>query len=181
MKKLTITRPDDWHVHLRDGKVLWEVLPDTARRLARGIVMPNLTPPIYTVELARAYRERIALAIPDLFNFVPLMTIYLTDKTSISEVRRAKESGFVQAYERNKVVGVLSITSLPLPENCFYIILPMGPEFLARQLYTILREFCSNNLDCILVEYPPRTPGWAAVHDRLTRAGSPACMTHISL
>lgn len=87
MKKLTITRPDDWHVHLRDGKVLWEGLPDTARRLARGIVMPNLTPPISTVELARAYRERIALAIPDLFSFVPLMTIYLTDKTSISEVR----------------------------------------------------------------------------------------------
>ncbi|MGC9207930.1 Sua5 family C-terminal domain-containing protein [Acidithiobacillus sp.] len=109
------------------------------------------------------------------------MTIYLTDKTSISEVRRVNESGFVQAFERNKVVGVLSITSLPLPENCFYKILPMSPEFSARQLYTILRELDSNNLDCILVESPPHTPGWAAVHDRLTRAGSSACMTHISL
>jgi dihydroorotase len=96
---LTITRPDDWHLHLRDGAVLAAVLPDTARQFARAIVMPNLKPPVTTVEAARAYRERILAARPAGSDFEPLMTIYLTDVTSADEIARAKHSGFVHAVK----------------------------------------------------------------------------------
>jgi dihydroorotase len=96
---LTLTRPDDWHLHLRDGAALRAVLPDTARQFARAIVMPNLKPPVTTTELARQYRERILAALPAGMSFDPLMTLYLTDNTSAEEIRRAKASGFVQAVK----------------------------------------------------------------------------------
>ena len=99
MKRLTLTRPDDWHLHLRDGAMLRAVLPDTARRFARAIVMPNLKPPITTVELARAYRERILAALPAGMRFEPLMTLYLTDNTPPSEIEKARLSGFVHAVK----------------------------------------------------------------------------------
>lgn len=97
--KLTITRPDDWHLHLRDGDALKAVLPHTARQFARAIVMPNLKPPVTTVELAAAYRERILAALPAGMDFEPLMTLYLTDNTPAEEVRRAVASGFVKAVK----------------------------------------------------------------------------------
>ncbi len=97
--ELTLTRPDDWHVHLRDGAVLSAVLTDTAARFARAIVMPNLSPPIRTVAEARAYRARIMAARPDGSCFEPLMTLYLTDNTSVAEIERAKASGFVYAVK----------------------------------------------------------------------------------
>ena len=97
MDTLTITRPDDWHLHLRDGAALAAVLPDSARRFARAIVMPNLKPPVTTVDAAAAYRERILAALPVGLKFDPLMTLYLTDNTSPGEIRRARDSGFVQA------------------------------------------------------------------------------------
>ena len=97
MDTLTITRPDDWHLHLRDGAALAAVLPDSARRFARAIVMPNLKPPVTTVGAAAAYRERILAALPVGLKFDPLMTLYLTDNTSPDEIRRARDSGFVQA------------------------------------------------------------------------------------
>jgi dihydroorotase len=93
--RLTLTRPDDWHLHLRDGEMLAAVLPDTARRFARAMVMPNLDPPVRTVDEARAYRERILAALPAGLSFEPLMTLYLTDHTSPEEIVRARESGFV--------------------------------------------------------------------------------------
>ena len=97
--RLVLTRPDDWHLHLRDGDVLASVLPDTARRFARAIVMPNLQPAVTTVEPARGYRERIRAALlPDL-SFEPLMTLYLTDVTPPAEIARAKDSGFVHALK----------------------------------------------------------------------------------
>ncbi len=96
---LTLTRPDDWHVHLRDGSMLAAVLPDTARRFARAIVMPNLRPPVRTVAEAAAYRERILAALPAGLAFEPLMTLYLTDNTSPEEIRKAKTSGFVHAVK----------------------------------------------------------------------------------
>jgi len=95
--KLTLTRPDDWHLHLRDGVLLAAVLPDTARQFARAIVMPNLKPPVTTVEQARAYRERIVAALPRGAQFEPLMTLYLTDNTKPQEIAVAKASGFVHA------------------------------------------------------------------------------------
>jgi len=96
---LTITRPDDWHLHLRDGAALQAVLPDTARRFGRAIVMPNLRPPVTTTELAQAYRQRILAALQPGDRFEPLMTLYLTDKTSAEEIRLAKASGIVHGVK----------------------------------------------------------------------------------
>jgi dihydroorotase len=92
---LTLTRPDDWHVHLRDGAVMQSVVLATAQVFARAVVMPNLVPPITTVAAAAAYRERIAAACPPTSRFAPLMTLYLTDNTPAVEIERAKKSGFV--------------------------------------------------------------------------------------
>lgn len=99
MHSLTITRPDDWHLHLRDGGALKAVLPDTARQFARAIVMPNLRPPVTTTALAIEYRERILNALPVGANFEPLMTLYLTDNTTAEEVERAKASGIVHGIK----------------------------------------------------------------------------------
>lgn len=96
---LTITRPDDWHLHLRDGAALKAVLPDTAQRFGRAIVMPNLRPPVTTTALALAYRERILQALPAGMQFEPLMTLYLTDNTSAEEIIKAKASGWVHGVK----------------------------------------------------------------------------------
>lgn len=99
MDTLTFTRPDDWHVHLRDGDMLAAVLPDTARRFARAIVMPNLKPPVRTVAEADAYRQRILASLPAGMQFEPLMTLYLTDNTTPEEIFKAKRSDFVHAVK----------------------------------------------------------------------------------
>ena len=96
-KNLPIRRPDDWHVHLRDGAMLQGVAEFTARQFARAIVMPNLTPPVTTVEAARAYRERIMAAVPEGLTFEPLMTCYLTDNLDPEEVRRGFAEGVFTA------------------------------------------------------------------------------------
>lgn len=96
---IIITRPDDWHVHLRDGAALKAVLPDTAKQFARAIVMPNLRPPITTTALASEYRARILSALPVGLNFEPLMTLYLTDNTTAEEIALAKASGFVHGVK----------------------------------------------------------------------------------
>ena len=98
-KKITITRPDDWHLHLRDGEALQSVLPHSARQFARAIIMPNLRPPVTTVAIAEAYRQRILAALPKEAEFEPLMTLYLTDNTPADEIRRAADSGFVKAVK----------------------------------------------------------------------------------
>ncbi len=95
MKSLTITRPDDWHLHLRDGDVLASVVAFSARRFGRAVVMPNLKPPVTTVALAAAYRERILTSRPPGSSFEPLMTLYLTDETDPAEIDRARDSGIV--------------------------------------------------------------------------------------
>ena len=92
---LTITRPDDWHLHLRDGAAMAAVLPATAAQFARAIVMPNLRPPITTAAAAVAYRERIVAALPQGVQFTPLMTLYLTDNLPAEEIKRAKDAGVV--------------------------------------------------------------------------------------
>lgn len=97
--QLTIARPDDWHLHLRDGAALAAVLPDTARQFARAIIMPNLLPPVTTVALARAYRERILAVLPPGARFEPLMTLYLTQSTSPRDIADAKASGVVHAVK----------------------------------------------------------------------------------
>nr|WP_241262840.1 dihydroorotase [Parahaliea mediterranea] len=117
---MTLTRPDDWHVHLRDGAALADTCRDMARYFGRAIVMPNLTPPVTTVEAASAYRERILASMADLpRQFEPLMTLYLTDQTSAEEVRRAADSDFVHAIKlypagatTNSAAGVADLDSL---------------------------------------------------------------------
>jgi dihydroorotase len=99
MDRLTIARPDDWHLHLRDGAAMASVLADTARRFARAIVMPNLQPPVTTTQQALNYRDRIVGELPDGLEFEPLMTLYLTDDTPPEEIARAKLSGKVHAVK----------------------------------------------------------------------------------
>ncbi|MFZ5502680.1 MAG: dihydroorotase [Pseudomonadota bacterium] len=99
MQQLTLTRPDDWHLHLRDDALMRSVLPDTARQFARAIIMPNLRPPVTTTEQATAYRARILAALPQGMKFEPLMTLYLTDNTPADEIKKAKASGVVHAVK----------------------------------------------------------------------------------
>jgi len=116
---LTLTRPDDWHLHLRDGAAMAAVLPASARQFGRAIVMPNLKPPVTTTALAHAYRERILAALPKegaAASFEPLMTLYLTDETPADEIARAAASGFVKAVKlypagatTNSAAGVTDI------------------------------------------------------------------------
>jgi dihydroorotase len=99
MSRVTIIRPDDWHLHLRDSDHMRAVLPDTARRFARAIVMPNLKSPVTTTNMVLGYHERIVSALPDGMKFEPLMTLYLTDATTGDEIRRARLSGLVYAVK----------------------------------------------------------------------------------
>jgi dihydroorotase len=97
--KITLTRPDDWHLHVRDGAVLGSVVPHTARRFRRAIIMPNLKPPVTDTTAALAYRGRILAVLPDNASFEPLMTLYLTDRTEAAEIYRARQSGVVHAVK----------------------------------------------------------------------------------
>jgi dihydroorotase len=99
VQQLTFTRPDDWHLHLRDGALMQSVVSDTARQFARAIVMPNLKPPVTTTEQALQYRARIVAALPAGAKFEPLMTLYLTDNTSAEEIKKTKASGIVHAVK----------------------------------------------------------------------------------
>ena len=96
---ITIRQPDDWHVHFRDGAMLQSAVPFTARQFRRAIVMPNLVPPVTTVDAARAYRDRISLAVPDGIDFEPLMTAYLTDTIDAGELARGAEEGVFTAVK----------------------------------------------------------------------------------
>ena len=96
---ITIRRPDDWHVHFRDGAMLQSAVPFTARQFRRAIVMPNLVPPVTTVDAARAYRDRISMAVPDGIDFEPLMTAYLTDTIDAGELARGAEEGVFTAVK----------------------------------------------------------------------------------
>ncbi|MBM3372289.1 MAG: dihydroorotase [Betaproteobacteria bacterium] len=127
MTSITITRPDDWHLHLRDGAAMRDVLPHTAARFARAIVMPNLKPPVTTTALALAYRERILAALPAGSRFEPLMTLYLTDNTRPGEIAAAKASGMVRAVKyypagatTNSDSGVTAI------EKCYGVVEKMA-------------------------------------------------------
>jgi dihydroorotase len=99
MKTLTITRPDDWHLHVRNGEVLKTVMPHTARQFARAIIMPNLKPPVTTVAQALVYREEILQAVPIGLAFTPLMTLYLTGSTTVDEIKKAAASEHIHAFK----------------------------------------------------------------------------------
>ncbi len=117
MNSITLTRPDDWHLHLRDGDAMAAVVTASARQMGRAIIMPNLTPPVTTTERALAYRERILAALPTGAAFEPLMTLYLTDNTPVDEIERAHASGLIQAVKlypagatTNSASGVTDLT-----------------------------------------------------------------------
>ena len=119
MDELTIRRPDDWHVHLRDGAMLRGVIGYTARQFARAIVMPNLAPPVTTAALGRAYRDRILAAVPDGFDFTPLMTCYLTDDTDPDDLAAGFADGVFTAAKlypanatTNSAHGVTDIANI---------------------------------------------------------------------
>ncbi|MBD9424441.1 dihydroorotase [Pseudomonas sp. PDM15] len=125
--RITLLRPDDWHIHLRDGAVLQHTVRDVARTFARAIIMPNLVPPVRNADEADAYRQRILAARPAGSRFEPLMVLYLTDKTSAEDVRAAKASGFVHAAKlypagatTNSDSGVTSI------DNIFHVLEAMA-------------------------------------------------------
>ena len=99
MDSLTLTRPDDWHLHLRDGSALQHTVANVARQFARGIVMPNLASPVVTTKQAADYRERILINLPATSSWQPLMTLYLTDNTPGEELQRAKDSGFIHGIK----------------------------------------------------------------------------------
>ncbi len=113
---VTLKRPDDWHLHLRDGAILESVVPHSARQFGRAAIMPNLTPPVTTTTMALAYRERILAAVPQGVDFTPLMTLYLTDTTTVAEIAAAQASGHVHALKlypagatTNSAAGVTDI------------------------------------------------------------------------
>jgi dihydroorotase len=97
--RITLTRPDDWHLHVRDGDAMKDVLPHTARQFGRAIIMPNLKPPVATTAMTLDYRQRILAAIPDDSHFEPLMTLYLTNSTTPEEIERAKSSGHIHGVK----------------------------------------------------------------------------------
>lgn len=119
MDTLTLIQPDDWHLHVRDGAALAAVLPDSCRQMARAIIMPNLKPPVTSVALADAYRQRILAARPVGSDFEPLMTLYLTDNTPPQEIMAAKASGFIHAVKlypagatTNSAAGVTQVSKV---------------------------------------------------------------------
>jgi dihydroorotase len=132
-ESLTIRRPDDWHLHLRDGAMLAGVLPETARHFARAIIMPNLVPPVVTGDDARAYRDRIMAALPGGMAFTPLMTLYLTETTDPADVAAAHAEGLVTAVKlypagatTNSASGVRDLTRvMPVLEKMAEIGLPL--------------------------------------------------------
>ncbi|GGA21528.1 dihydroorotase [Neptunicoccus cionae] len=133
MTSLTIRRPDDWHLHLRDGDMLRGVLPETSRDFARAIVMPNLVPPVVTAKDAAAYKDRILAALPAGSDFQPLMTLYLTETTDPADVAAAYADGLIHAVKlypagatTNSASGVKDINkAMPVLEKMAEIGLPM--------------------------------------------------------
>lgn len=182
MQRLTFTRPDDWHVHLRDGAVLVSVLPDTARQFARAIVMPNLKPPVTTTEQARDYRQRILAALPAGAAFDPLMTLYLTEATPVAEVARAKASGFVHAIKyypagatTNAEAGVTD------PARCYPLFAAMEREGLPLLLHGEVTDPAVDVFDReavfierYLVPLVRTFPGLKMVLEHITTSGAAA-------
>lgn len=166
MDKITITRPDDWHLHLRDGEALKAVLPDTARRFARAIVMPNLRPPVTNVQLAASYRQRIFDVLPKGAAFEPLMTLYLTDNTSAQDIAEAKASGIVKAFKLYPAGATTNsdsgVTSLDKCEAALSAMENLGLPLLVHaevtdadvDVFDRERVFIDRHMKPLLVKYP---------------------------
>jgi dihydroorotase len=164
--EITLSRPDDWHLHLRDDSALTRTVPDCARIFARAIVMPNLRPPVTTVDLAQQYRQRILAALPADSRFEPLMTLYLTDNTPADEIHRARDSGFVHAVKlypagatTNSDAGVTDLrhcyATLEAMQDCGMPLLVHG-EVTSPEIDVFDREkvFIEQVLEPLLKDFP---------------------------
>ncbi|QFT62824.1 Dihydroorotase [Roseivivax sp. THAF30] len=189
MTTLSIRRPDDWHLHLRDGAMLKAVLPETARHFARAIIMPNLVPPVVTGDDAAAYRGRILEALPEGAAFEPLMTLYLTEKTDPEDVARAHAEGLIRAVKlypagatTNSASGVRDFDRIrPVLERMAEIGLPLcvHGEVTDAEVDIFDRERVF--IDRVLEPLRERTPGLRVVMEHITtrdgveyvRAGGP--------
>ncbi len=173
---LTIRRPDDWHLHLRDGAMLKAVLPETARHFARAIIMPNLVPPVVTGDQAAAYRDRILAALPQDMTFEPLMTLYLTEDTDPADVAAAHASGLVKAVKlypagatTNSSSGVRDFDKVrPVLEKMAEIGLPMcvHGEVTDSDIDIFDREAVF--IDRVLDPIRKATPGLRVVMEHIT-------------
>lgn len=173
---ITIRRPDDWHLHLRDGDMLKAVLPDTVRDFARAIIMPNLVPPVVTCADATAYRDRIIDALPQGAAFEPLMTLYLTETTDAADVASAAESGLIKAVKlypagatTNSDSGVKDITLVtPVLERMAEIGLPlcMHGEVTSAEVDIFDREAVF--IDTVLEPLRKRVPGLRIIMEHVT-------------
>ena len=124
IQKLTLARPDDWHLHLRDGAMLKAVLPETARHFGRAIIMPNLVPPVVTGAQAAAYKDRIMAALPEGMSFEPLMTLYLTEESDPEDIAAAHATGLIKAvklYPAGATTNSARASSSPLNVRCCVI------------------------------------------------------------
>ena len=179
---LRIRQPDDWHLHLRDGAALRAVLPHTARCFARAIVMPNLKPPVTTTADAVAYRERILAALPAGLRFEPLMTLYLTDRTSPDEVERARDSGIVHGFKlypagatTHSEAGVTDIAHIePVLERMAAcgMVLQVHGEVTAHEVDIFDRE--TRFIEEILRPLVRRLPALRVVFEHITTAAAVA-------
>jgi len=180
MDSLTLRRPDDWHLHLRDGEALAAVLPHTAAQFARAIVMPNLKPPVTTTAQAGAYRGRILAARPAGSRFEPLMTLYLTDRTDPREISRARASGFVHGCKlypagatTNSDAGVTDVRNIyAVLEAMAEIGLPLQVhgEVTAPAIDVFDRE--TRFIDTVLAPLTARLPTLRIVFEHVTTAAA---------
>ena len=171
-----IRRPDDWHLHLRDGAMLEGVLPESARDFARAIIMPNLVPPVVTAKDARAYRDRILSALPEGMAFEPLMTLYLTEETDPADVAQAAASGLIKAVKlypagatTNSHSGVRSFDKvMPVLEKMAGIGLPLCThgEVTTAEVDIFDREAVF--IDTVLDPLRKRLPGLRVVMEHIT-------------
>ena len=177
---LTIPRPDDWHLHLRDGAMLQAVLPETARHFGRAIIMPNLVPPVVTGAQAEAYRQRIMAALPESMSFEPLMTLYLTEDTDPNDVAAAAASGLVKAVKlypagatTNSASGVKNFDKVrPVLERMAEIGLPLCThgEVVDHDVDIFDREAVF--IDRVLDPIRRATPGLRVVMEHITTANA---------
>ena len=178
MQTLTITRPDDWHLHLRDGDVLQDLVGHTASQFARAIVMPNLKPPVTSTEAALAYRQRILAARPAGNSFEPQMTLYLTDQLSPEEVRKAHESGYVRAVKyypagatTNSESGVTAIEKVyPVLETMAEIGMPLLVHGEVTDNHVDIFDREKMFIDNILAPLRQRFPELRVVLEHITTA-----------
>jgi dihydroorotase len=182
---LTLRRPDDWHLHLRDGTMLRAVLPESARHFARAVIMPNLVPPVVTARDARAYRDRIMAALPGGMEFTPLMTLYLTEQTDADHVAAAHASGLISAVKlypagatTNSASGVRDFDKVrPVFEKMAQIGLPLcvHGEVTDPEIDIFDREAVF--IDRVLEPVRRATPGLRVVMEHVTTSDAVAYVT----